>query len=112
VQTVSAATLGSNTVATNTTSTHTSTSVDTGACARRDDVATLTIKHVADACGMAQPVIAQLVPRRWVDGVGWMYGRQDLDYAVELADRLRNERQARRAVQHDTGTARPGGSTC
>jgi hypothetical protein len=30
-----------------------------------------TVKDVADACGLPQPVIAQLVPRSWADD-GWM----------------------------------------
>jgi hypothetical protein len=54
----------------------------------------LTIKDVADACGMPQPVIAQLVPRQWVEGAGWMYTQKDLEYAVELADRLAKSTKA------------------
>jgi hypothetical protein len=64
---------------------------------RSGEAATLTIKDVADACGMAQPVIAQLVPRTWVETVGWMYTRENLDFAVDLANRLRAERDETRA---------------
>jgi hypothetical protein len=67
---------------------------------RSNDAATLTIKDVADACGMPQPLIAQLVPRTWVNNVGWMYTRENLDFAVDLANRLRAERDETRAFSH------------
>jgi hypothetical protein len=67
---------------------------------RSNDAATLTIKDVADACGMPQPLIAQLVPRTWVNNVGWMYTRENLDFAVDLANRLRAERDQTRAFSH------------
>jgi hypothetical protein len=92
-------------VATNTTNASTPTSRYTRGCARRDSVATLTIKDVVNACGMPQPVIAQLVDRQWVDGQGWMYTQQHLQQAVEIADTLRKEHQARRSSQHVTETA-------
>ena len=56
----------------------------------------------------AQPLIAQLVPRQWVEGAGWMYTQKDLEYAVELADRLRKEHQSRRSLQQDSETGKPG----
>jgi hypothetical protein len=67
---------------------------------RSNDAATLTIKDVADACGMFQPLIAQLVPRTWMDSVGWMYTRENLHFAVDLANRLRAERDETRAFSH------------
>jgi hypothetical protein len=42
-----------------------------------------TVKDVADACGLPQPVIAQLVPRSWTDD-GWMYTQDQLQSAVDL----------------------------
>lgn len=76
---------------TNPTRTQTLPRVETQGCARRDDEATLTVKDVADASGLPQPVVAQLVPRQWVDGAGWMYTRQDLDFAVEIGGELRKQ---------------------
>ena len=76
---------------TNPTRTQTLPRVETQGCARRDDEATLTVKDVADASGLPQPVIAQLVPRQWVDGAGWMYTRQGLDRAVEIGGELREQ---------------------
>jgi hypothetical protein len=51
--------------------------------------ATFTIKDVVDACGLPGPVIAQLVPRTWVDGVGWMYTAEQVAASVGLAENLR-----------------------
>ncbi|MDT5347999.1 MAG: hypothetical protein QOH91_1286 [Mycobacterium sp.] len=51
----------------------------------------LTIKDVADAAQLPQPVVAQLVSRVWTRG-GWMYTRVALHEAVQLAARLRGER--------------------
>jgi hypothetical protein len=48
-----------------------------------------TIKDVGDACGLPGPVIAQLVPRTWVDGVGWMFTAEQLRESVTLAGNLR-----------------------
>jgi hypothetical protein len=49
----------------------------------------LTIVDVAKACGLPQPVIAQLVPRTWTD-TGWMYTPAQLQAAVEIADAMRS----------------------
>ncbi|MDT5232250.1 MAG: hypothetical protein QOJ56_2807 [Mycobacterium sp.] len=49
----------------------------------------LTIADVAKACGLPQPVIAQLVPRTWTDA-GWMYSPAQLQAAVEIADAMRS----------------------
>jgi hypothetical protein len=53
------------------------------------DGAGYTIKDVSAACGLPGPVIAQLVPRTWVDGVGWMYTGQQVAQSVTLAENLR-----------------------
>ena len=47
-----------------------------------------TIKEVGDACGMPQPVVAQLVPRTETDA-GWMYTAEQLAYAVQIAADVR-----------------------
>lgn len=52
-----------------------------------------TIKQVADACGLPQPVVAQLVPRTWTDA-GWMYTAEQLAYAVQIAPDVRASRYA------------------
>ncbi|MHA0290195.1 hypothetical protein ACXYX3_27645 (plasmid) [Mycobacterium sp. C3-094] len=52
------------------------------------DVASLTIKDVADACGLAQPVIAQLVPRTWT-AEGWMYTPEQREVAIAIAEEMR-----------------------
>lgn len=44
----------------------------------------LTIADVAKACGLPQPVIAQVVPRTWT-AKGWMYTNAQLQEAVEIA---------------------------
>jgi len=51
--------------------------------------ARFTIKDVGDACGLPGPVIAQLVPRTWVDGAGWMYTGEQVAEAVRVAANLR-----------------------
>lgn len=51
--------------------------------------ASYTIKDVSRACGLPGPVIAQLVPRTWVDGVGWMYTSEQVHASVGLAENLR-----------------------
>jgi hypothetical protein len=56
---------------------------------RGSGAASHTIKDVGDACGLPGPVIAQLVPRTWVDGTGWMYTGEQVAVAVELAGNLR-----------------------
>lgn len=50
--------------------------------------ATYTIKDVADACGLPQPVIAQLVSRTWT-AAGWMYTAEQLQEAVDQAEAVR-----------------------
>lgn len=52
------------------------------------NAAVLTIKDVADACGLPQPVIAQLVPRTWTDA-GWMYTPEQLQTAIDTARTIR-----------------------
>jgi hypothetical protein len=54
-------------------------------------LALLTIKDVADAAQLPQPVVAQLVSRVWTRD-GWMYTRAACREAVQLAARLRGER--------------------
>ena len=65
---------------------------------KRDDVcfvvaarALSTIKDVGDACGLPQPVVAQLVPRTWIDDAGgWMYTAEQLAFAVQIAPAVRD----------------------
>jgi hypothetical protein len=52
-----------------------------------------TIKEVGDACGLPQPVVAQLVPRTWTDA-GWMYTADALAYAMQIAPDVREGRYA------------------
>lgn len=47
-----------------------------------------TIADVAKACGLPQPVVAQLVPRTWTDA-GWMYTADQLQYAVQIGPDVR-----------------------
>ena len=44
----------------------------------------LTIADVAAACGLPQPVIAQLVSRTWTKD-GWLYTEAQRDEAAEIA---------------------------
>lgn len=53
-----------------------------------DDAASLTIKDVADACGLPQPAIAQLVPRTWT-AEGWMYTPRQRKEAIRIAAEMR-----------------------
>jgi hypothetical protein len=50
--------------------------------------ATFSIKDVSDACGLPQPVIAQLVPRTDTPE-GWMYTAEQLQHAIDIADEIR-----------------------
>lgn len=50
-----------------------------------------TVKDVAEACGLPQPVVAQLVPRTWTAD-GWMYTAEQLQSAVEIAAETRRTR--------------------
>lgn len=49
-----------------------------------------TVKDVADACGLPQPVIAQVVPRTWTDD-GWMYTGAQIRSAIDIAQKLRRD---------------------
>lgn len=62
--------------------------------------ATYTIKDVADACGMPQPVIAQRVSRTWT-AAGWMYTAEQLQEAVEQAEAVRSGAAATDTVAVD-----------
>lgn len=53
-----------------------------------DEAASLTIKDVADACGLPQPVIAQLVSRTWT-AKGWMYTPRQREEAIRIAAEMR-----------------------
>lgn len=59
----------------------------TSASSDDEHAAVLTIKDVAGACGLPQPVIAQMVPRTWTDA-GWMYTHQQLQMAVGIAQTI------------------------
>ena len=59
-----------------------------------------TIKDVSDACGMRQPVVAQLVPRTWTDA-GWMYTADALDYAMQIAADVREGRYVPAQSEHN-----------
>jgi hypothetical protein len=52
------------------------------------DKAHLTIADVANACGLPQPVVAQLAPRTWT-AEGWMYTDAQLQSAIEIASAWR-----------------------
>jgi hypothetical protein len=58
-----------------------------------------TIKQVGDACGLPQPVVAQLVPRTWTDA-GWMYTADALAYAVRIAPDVRAGRYVPPPPEH------------
>lgn len=47
-----------------------------------------TIADVAQACGLPQPVIAQLVPRTWTED-GWLYTGGQLQSAIQIAEEIR-----------------------
>jgi hypothetical protein len=59
-----------------------------------------TIDRVADAGGLPQPVVAQLVPRTWTDA-GWMYTAEQLAYAVQIARDVREGRYVPPKSEHD-----------
>lgn len=50
-----------------------------------------TIADVSRACGLAQPAIAQLVPRTWTAD-GWMYTADQVAEAIVLAAQLKDRR--------------------
>ena len=58
-----------------------------------------TIKEVGDACGLPQPVVAQLVPRTWTDA-GWMYTAAAWAYAVQIAPDVREGRYVPPQSEH------------
>ncbi len=59
-----------------------------GRAAARTAAGLVTIADVAAACGLPQPVVAQLVPRVWTDR-GWMYSCAALEYAVQISEDVR-----------------------
>jgi hypothetical protein len=56
-------------------------------CHLGDAEAEFSIKDVAGACGLPQPVIAQLVPRTWT-AAGWMYTAEQMQNAIDQAKNL------------------------
>jgi hypothetical protein len=50
--------------------------------------ALFTVKDVADASGLPQPAIAQLVGRTWTSQ-GWMFTADQMQRAVDIAAELR-----------------------
>lgn len=60
-----------------------------------------TIKDVADACGLPQPAIAQIVPRTWTEA-GWMYTGAQIRSAIDIAHELRGA-----AAEKATAAPRP-----
>lgn len=44
-----------------------------------------TIKEVSQACGLPGPVIMQLVPRTWVEPVGWLYTGDQISAAIAIS---------------------------
>lgn len=73
------------------------------AAAAEPSDARLTVADVAKACGLPQPVIAQLVPRTWT-AAGWMYTDAQRQAAIEIAEDLRSARA------EEEGSAAPGGA--
>lgn len=71
------------------------------------DRPTLTIADVAKACGLPQPVIAQLVPRTWTED-GWMYTEAQLQQAVEIAAGLTRPDGKSSTADSDHSRERPG----
>ena len=51
----------------------------------------LTIKDVAAASGLPQPVAVQLVPRIWT-AQGWMYTAAQVRYAAEVGQTMQSQR--------------------
>lgn len=62
-----------------------------------DSSGLFTIKQVSQACGLPGPVIMQLVPRTWVEQVGWLYTREQISAAVAISDDLHRAAELRRA---------------
>lgn len=57
----------------------------------REEKRWYTVADVAKACGLPQPVIAQVVPRTWTKD-GWMYTGGQLQSAIEIAQEMRQRR--------------------
>lgn len=49
-----------------------------------------TVKDVADASGLPQPAIGQLVGRTWTDQ-GWMFTADQLQLAIDIAAERRGQ---------------------
>ncbi|MGH3580120.1 MAG: hypothetical protein ACRDUB_00925 [Mycobacterium sp.] len=77
---------------------------------RAPSEATFTIKDVADACGLPQPAIAQLVSRTWTDA-GWMYTAEQMQEAVEQAKDLRAQVAGSGPGREDRSGAGQGDAT-
>ena len=60
------------------------------AAGRGADDPAYTIADVAKACGLPQPVIAQVVPRTWTKH-GWMYTGEQLQNSIEIAQEMRSQ---------------------
>jgi hypothetical protein len=63
-----------------------------------------TIKDVAVACGLPQPVVAQWVPRTWTRE-GWMYTAEQLQCAIEIGRNAREGRYPSAVVDDDVAPA-------
>ncbi|OBJ10843.1 hypothetical protein [Mycobacterium sp. 1465703.0] len=44
---------------------------------------------MSQACGLPGPVIMQLVPRTWVEPVGWLYTVDQINAAIAISEDLR-----------------------
>lgn len=63
--------------------------LDRGRHRRPADLTDLfTIKEVSKACGLPWPVIMQLVPRTWVEPVGWLYTDDQINAAIAISEDL------------------------
>lgn len=47
-----------------------------------------TVAEVSQACGLPVPVVMQLVPRTWVERVGWLYTRDQIGAAIAISEEL------------------------
>ncbi|WP_236950535.1 hypothetical protein ACORG1_33875 (plasmid) [Mycobacterium sp. TJFP1] len=64
--------------------------------------AKFSIKDVAEASGLPQPAIAQLISRTWT-AAGWMYTAAQLQEAVDYASRHRMAQDVSSAAADGTG---------
>ena len=63
--------------------------LDTARCHHPADLTGLfTIKEVSQACGLPGPVIMQLVPRTWVEPLGWLYTQDQISAAIAICEDL------------------------